>query len=282
MQTMYGLAGERQLREWEIDWLPGYEQSRPVRIGNAAHEQLQIDVFGEVMDALHQARRGGIDFDASEWAFQKALLEHLEQIWMQPDEGMWEVRGGRAAFHLLESHGVGGLRSRREERRGVRSRRSGRSLAGDAAADSRRHLRPRLRSRARLLRAGIRVEGARREPAAVAVDRFLPASDPRVKGTIEAIERDLLCDGFVMRYDTATTDDGLPPGEGAFLACSFWLADAYVMLGRVDEARALFERLLALRNDVGLLAEEYDTRARRQVGNFPQAFSHIALDQHRA
>ena len=277
LQTMYGLAGERLLREWEIDWLPGYAQSRPVRVGNAAHEQLQIDVFGEVMDALHQARRGGIKRDSFEWPFQRALLEHVEQIWMQPDEGIWEVRGAPQHFtfskvmawvafdRAVKSVEAFGLEGPVDHWRKVQEQ-----IHADVCEHGFDHDRGCF----------VQAYGSKLLDASLLLmpsTGFLPPSDPRVKATIEAIERDLMCDGFVMRYDSGATDDGLPAGEGAFIACSFWLADAYVLLGRIDDARALFERLLAVRNDVGLLAEEYDTRARCQVGNFPQAFSHVAL-----
>ena len=277
LQTMYGLAGERLLREWEVDWLPGYAESRPVRIGNAAHEQLQLDVFGEVMDALHQARRGGIAQDSFEWPFQKALLAHLEQIWVQPDEGIWEVRGGPQHFTFSKVMAW------------VAFDRAVKSVEGfglDGPVDRWRAIQRQIhadvceRGFDRQRGCFVQAYGSTRLDASLLMMPsigFLPPSDPRVLGTVEAIERELMCDGFVMRYDTGATDDGLPAGEGAFIACSFWLADAYVLLGRIDEARALFERLLTIRNDVGLLAEEYDPRAHCQVGNFPQAFSHVAL-----
>jgi GH15 family glucan-1,4-alpha-glucosidase len=277
LQTIYGLAGERQLREWEVDWLPGYEASRPVRVGNAAHEQLQIDVFGEVMDALHQARRGGIEADDSEWPFQKALLAHLAEIWTQPDEGLWEVRGGPQHFtfskvmawvafdRAIKTVEAFGLEGPIDRWRAIRQQ-----IHADVCE----------RGFDRARGCFVQAYGSKQLDASLLMlpsTGFLPASDPRVRSTIDAIERELVCDGLVMRYDTSETQDGLPPGEGAFIACSFWLADAYVLLGRMDEARALFKRLLALRNDVGLLSEEYDTRRCRLVGNFPQAFSHVAL-----
>ena len=277
VQIMYGIAGERRLPEMALPWLAGYADSRPVRIGNAAHGQLQLDVFGEVMDALHQARKGGLQAREADWAFQRALLEHLETAWSRPDQGMWEIRG--AAQHFTYSKIMAWMALDR----GVRS---AEALGNDEAID-----------RWRSLRAAIHEEVCRRgfdatrgtfvqaygSPALDAsllllpTTGFLPASDPRVRGTIAAIERELVVDGFVRRYDTHQTDDGLPPGEGAFLACTFWLADAYALTGRHDEARRLFGRLLALRTDLGLLSEEYDIGARRLVGNFPQAFSHIAL-----
>jgi GH15 family glucan-1,4-alpha-glucosidase len=277
IQTLYGLGGERLLREWEIDWLPGYAESRPVRIGNAAHEQLQLDVFGEVMDALHQAARGGIAKDSFEWPFQKELLAHLEQIWARPDEGIWEVRGGPQHFTFSKVMAWVAF---------DRAVKSVEELGLDGPVDHWRTLQRQIHADVcekgfdRELGCFVQAYGSKQLDASLLLmpsTGFLPPSDPRVEGTIEAIARGLMCDGLVMRYDTAATDDGLPPGEGAFIACSFWLADAFVLLGRLDEARALFERLLTIRNDVGLLAEEYDPRERRQVGNFPQAFSHVAL-----
>jgi GH15 family glucan-1,4-alpha-glucosidase len=277
LQIMYGLAGERQLREWEVPWLPGYEHSPPVRIGNAAYGQLQLDVYGEVMDALHQARRGGISKEASEWPFQKALLEHLADTWREPDRGMWEVRGPRQHFTFSKVMAWVAF---------DRAVKTVEMFGFDGPVDRWRAIRDEIHEE--VLERGVNRErgcfvqsyGSSQLDASLLIipsTGFLPATDPLVKATIEAIERELLCDGFVMRYDTGKTEDGLPAGEGVFLACSFWLADAYVLLGRIDEARALFERLLSLRNDLGLLSEEYDTRLQRQVGNFPQAFSHVAL-----
>jgi GH15 family glucan-1,4-alpha-glucosidase len=251
--------------------------SRPVRIGNAAHEQLQIDVFGEVVDALHQARRSGIARDSFEWPFQKAVLEHLERIWSQPDESIWEVRGD--AQHFTFSKMMAWVAFDRAVK-------SVEAFGLDGPVDHWRQIRQQIhadvcaRGFDRERGCFVQAYGSKQLDASLLLmpsTGFLPATDPRVTSTIEAIARDLQRDGFVMRYDTGATDDGLPPGEGVFIACSFWLADAYVLLGRIEEARELFERLLAIRNDVGLLAEEYDTRARRQVGNFPQAFSHVAL-----
>jgi GH15 family glucan-1,4-alpha-glucosidase len=277
MQIMYGIAGERLLPEWEIPWLSGYQHSGPVRIGNAASEQLQLDVYGEIMDVLHQGRHGRLAASDAGWQLQIALLGHLERIWNRPDSGMWEVRGKPRHFTYskvmtwvafdraicsAEQFGLDAplprwrsLRRRIHEdvcRRGY-SRRTGTFVASYGS---------------HLLDASLLL---------LPLVGFLPATEPRMRRTIEAIERDLMLDGFVCRYDTRIADDGLPPGEGAFLACSFWLADNWVLLGRQDEARRLFERLLALRNDVGLLSEEYDSRANRLVGNFPQCFSHIAL-----
>jgi GH15 family glucan-1,4-alpha-glucosidase len=277
MQIMYGVAGERRLTEWEVTWLPGYEHSKPVRIGNLAHAQLQLDVFGEVMDALHQSRQAGLKCDDSAWAVQCELLEHLTEVWREPDYGMWEVRS--AARHFTYSKVMCWV-------------------AFDRAIQSaeRFHLQGPL-DHWRELRAQIHQDicsngfDAKRNTftqsyGSSALDAslllipsvgFLPPEDARVRGTIAAIERDLLRDGFVLRYNTEDTDDGLPGSEGAFIACSFWLADAYAMTGQLEKARQLFERLLTIRNDLGLLAEEYHPRNKRLLGNFPQAFSHVAL-----
>jgi GH15 family glucan-1,4-alpha-glucosidase len=277
LQIMYGLAGERRLTEFEIPWLPGYEDSRPVRIGNGAHGQLQLDVFGEVMDALHQARRGGLDSRDEDWAFQRALLEHLTAIWRQPDAGLWEVRGGLRPFtHSRVMAWVA-------FDRGIRAVED---FGVDGPVEAWRAVRQAIHDDVcthgfdRQLGSFVQSYGSKELDASLLLlptVGFLPPSDPRVRGTIEAVERRLFVDGFLRRYDPATSDDGLPGTEGAFVACSFWLADAYVLIGRVDDARRLFERLLGLRNDVGLLSEEYDTGARRLAGNYPQAFSHIAL-----
>jgi GH15 family glucan-1,4-alpha-glucosidase len=277
VQIMYGLAGERRLTEFEVPWLPGYEHSLPVRIGNAAHGQLQLDVFGEVMDALHQARRGGLDAQEAEWAFQRALLVQLEFVWDQPDEGIWEVRGGPR--HFTYSKVMAWVAFHRGIRAAENWGLEGPVSRWRAVCDAIHHnvcthgFDPQQGS-------FVQSYGSNQLDASLLLlptTGFLPVTDARIRGTIAAVERQLLVDGFVLRYDSAKTDDGLPEGEGAFLACSFWLADAYTVLGRVEDARQLFKRLLAIRNDVGLLAEEYDTRATRLVGNFPQAFSHIAL-----
>ena len=277
LQIMYGLAGERRLTETELDWLPGYEASRPVRIGNAAHGQLQLDVFGEVMDALHQARRGGIDLRKEDWDFQRALLVHLADVWQQPDEGLWEVRGGPR--HFTHSKVMAWVAFDR----GIRAIEDG---GVEGPADEWRAVRQAIHDDVcthgfdRELGSFVQSYGSQELDASLlllATVGFLPPTDQRMLGTIAAVEKRLFVDGFLRRYDPATSPDGVPGGEGVFLACSFWLADAYVLTGRMADARRLFERLVSLRNDVGLLSEEYDTTRRRLVGNFPQAFSHIAL-----
>jgi GH15 family glucan-1,4-alpha-glucosidase len=277
LQIVYGVAGERRLAEYEIPWLPGYEGAAPVRIGNGAVGQLQLDVYGEVLDAFYVARRAGLSTSDATWALESALLLHLENIWRDPDEGIWEVRGGRRHFthskvmawvafdravRSIEEFGLDGPLER------------WRDVCSEIHAEVCEHGYDRKQN------AFVQSFGEPTLDASlllIPIVGFLPPDDPRVQGTVAAIERKLLRDGFVMRYDTGTEVDGLPPGEGAFLACSFWLVDNYVLLGRYDEAYSLFERLLALRNDVGLLAEEYDPHDRRQLGNFPQAFSHLAL-----
>jgi len=277
MQIMYGLGGERRLTEWIADWLPGYQGAAPVRIGNAAHDQFQLDVYGELMDALHQARKGGLPDSEPAWAVQRVLLEHVEAMWDEPDEGMWEVRGGRQ--HFTWSKVMAWVAIDRAVK-GVEQ------FGLDGDADHWRRLRTRMHEDicARGFDAArgtfTRTYGGTQMDASLlllAQVGFLDADDPRYRGTVEAVERDLIRDGFLLRYDTGATDDGLPPGEGAFLACSFWLVDARLLTGRRAEAEALFERLLATRNDLGLLAEEFDPRTERLCGNFPQAFSHIGL-----
>ena len=277
MQIMYGIGGERRLTEWEADWLPGYEASRPVRIGNAAHDQLQLDVFGEMMDALHQARLGKLAASESRWELQKEFIAHLEQIWSNTDSGIWEVRGEK--LHFTYSKVMAWVAFDRTIKSAERF-----GLDGPVA-----HWRKiRNEIHADVCRLGfdtslgsfVRSYGSKQLDASLLLlpaIGFLPAKDPRIRGTVEAIERSLVTDGLVRRYNTDSADDGLPAGEGVFLACSFWLVDAYLMLGRREDAVRLFERVLSLRNDVGLLSEEYDPYANRLIGNFPQAFSHLAL-----
>ncbi|HET9664901.1 MAG TPA: glycoside hydrolase family 15 protein, partial [Burkholderiales bacterium] len=274
---MYGIAGERRLPEWEVPWLPGYERSSPVRVGNAAASQLQLDVFGEVMDALYQGRKAGLDAYAPSWGLQRALLDYLEQVWEQPDEGIWEMRGPRRHFTYSKVMCWVAL---------DRAVKMVEQYGGEGPADRWRALRARIHEEVcqrgfdRGRNAFVQSYDSTELDASlllIPITGFLSASDPRMAGTVQAIERELMEDGFVHRYRTRESIDGLPPGEGAFLPCTFWLADNYMLQGRTDEARRLFERLLELRNDVGLLAEEYDPKAKRQLGNFPQAFSHVAL-----
>jgi GH15 family glucan-1,4-alpha-glucosidase len=277
IQIMYGVAGERRLTELELDWLPGYEGAAPVRIGNAAYRQVQLDIFGEVMDALHVARREGLPPDENAWRVQRELLEHLETVWDKPDEGIWEVRGPRR--HFTHSKVMAWVALDRAVK-GVEH------LELDGPVDRWRRLRDAIH--AEVCREGydparntfVQYYGGHDLDASLlmlALVGFLPPTDSRVRGTVEAIERELMQDGLVLRYPTRREVDGLPPGEGMFLACSFWLTDNYALLGRHADARRSYERLLALCNDVGLLAEQYDPGARRLVGNFPQAFSHVSL-----
>jgi GH15 family glucan-1,4-alpha-glucosidase len=278
IQVMYGVAGERRLTELELPWLAGYEGSSPVRIGNAASEQLQIDVFGEVMDALYQARAHGLKFARNPWELQKVLLEHLERIWQEPDEGIWEIRG--EAQHFVHSKVMAWVAFDRAVR-------SVEEQEVEGPVDRWRALRDEIHAAVcehgfdDELGSFVQSYGSKELDASlllIPLVGFLPASDPRVRGTIEAIERNLVVDGLVLRYRTHETGvDGLPPGEGVFLPCSFWLVDCLELIGRHEDAHALFERLIGLANDVGLLAEEYDPKAKRQLGNFPQAFTHLAL-----
>ncbi|MET0343206.1 MAG: glycoside hydrolase family 15 protein [Polyangiales bacterium] len=276
-QVIYGIAGERWLAETELPWLPGYAGSRPVRIGNAAHTQLQLDVYGELMDAMYQCRKAGLESDDS-WALELRLLDYLATAWREPDEGIWEIRGARR--HFTHSKVMAWVAFDRAVRSMEQFSRAG-PLARFRALRDEIHAEVCARGFSPSRGAFVQSYGGDALDASLLLMPmvgFLPATDPRVLGTVQAIERELLVDDtYVLRYRTHADLDGLPPGEGAFLACSFWLVSNRVMLGRVDEARALFERLLALRNDVGLLAEEYEPRAARMVGNFPQAFSHLAL-----
>jgi GH15 family glucan-1,4-alpha-glucosidase len=277
LQIMYGIAGERRLSEWEVPWLPGYDSSLPVRIGNAAHGQLQLDVFGEVIDALHQARRGGLQTDEADWAFQRAILAQLETVWNLPDQGIWETR--RGARHFTYSKVMAWVALDR----GIKAIDT---LGLSGPAERWRALRETVHQDVcenafdRELGSFVQAYGSKALDASLLLlptTGFLPPSDPRIIGTIEAVERRLVVDGFVYRYDPAVFEDGAGRKEGAFLACSFWLADALLLIGREADARRMFERLLAIRNDVGLLSEQYDPQAGRLIGNYPQAFSHIAL-----
>jgi GH15 family glucan-1,4-alpha-glucosidase len=277
LNIMYGLGGERRLSELELEWLPGYEGASPVRIGNAAYRQFQLDVYGEMMDVLSVADQLGLPPDPDAWQVQRALLAFLESAWRQPDEGIWEVRGPKR--HFTHSKVMAWVAVDRVikavEHGGV-----------DGPVERWRQLRDTIH--AEVCQRGFDAErntfvqyyGGHALDASllmIPLVGFLPASDGRVRGTVEAIERHLMADGFVARYPTTEEVDGLPPGEGAFLACTFWLADALALMGRHAEARERFERLLTLCNDVGLLSEQYDPAARRLVGNFPQALSHVAL-----
>jgi len=277
LQIMYGIGGERRLVEWTPNWLPGYQGAAPVRIGNAASDQLQLDVYGEVVGALHHARAHELAAPESAWSVGTAFIEHLETIWDQADDGIWEVRGGRRQFtHSKVMAWVALDRAIRD----VETFRLEAPVARWRALRDRIHAETCARGYDTRRRSFTQSFGSPELDASLLLipqTGFLPIDDPRVGNTIAAIERELLADGFVLRYRTDPAVDGLPAGEGAFLPCSFWLADAYSLQGRIGEGRALFERLLALSNDVGLLAEEYDPRARRQVGNFPQAFSHLSL-----
>jgi GH15 family glucan-1,4-alpha-glucosidase len=276
-QIMYGLAGERRLSEIELPELPGYEGATPVRIGNAAHAQFQLDVYGEVLDALHVARRAGLAADEDAWRVERELVKFVESHWDRPDEGIWEVRGPRRHFthskvmawvaldravKAVERFGLPGeLAQWRQCRDDIHAEACARGFDPELGSFVQSY-------DSKLLDASLLM---------IPLVGFLRAHDPRVLGTVKAIEERLVEDGFVRRYETVPDVDGLPPGEGAFLACTFWLADNLALQHRHTEARDIFERLLGLRNDVGLLSEEYDVHAKRLVGNFPQAFSHVGL-----
>jgi GH15 family glucan-1,4-alpha-glucosidase len=277
LQILYGVTGVRRLDEYEIPWLPGYQDSAPVRIGNAAAKQFQLDVYGEIMDTLHLARVAGLPPEEEAWKVQVALLQFLDLHWQQPDDGLWEVRGPRQHFtHSKIMAWVAFDRAIKDaEQDGL-----------DGPIERWRWLRDAIH--AEVCRRGFDAgrntfvqsyESPHLDASLLLIPQvgFLPAEDPRVLGTIRAIEDNLLAEGLVLRYSTATNIDALPPGEGAFLPCSFWLADSYLLTGRRAQGEALFERLLSLSNDVGLFAEEYDPRNKRMLGNFPQALTHMAL-----
>ncbi|MGH8945012.1 MAG: glycoside hydrolase family 15 protein, partial [Acidimicrobiia bacterium] len=276
LQIMYGPAGERRLPELELEWLPGYEGSRPVRIGNAAYDQLQLDVFGEVMDLLHQARRQGLSPEPAAWSLQRDFMEFLESNWREPDEGIWEIRGPRRHFtHSKVMAWVAADRAIKSvEQFDLDGPRERWAVLRDEIFEE-----VCLRGWDQDRSTFTQYYGSKELDAALLMMPlvgFLPPDHEMVKGTVGAIELELCQDGFVHRY-THGGVDGLPPGEGAFLACTFWLVDNYALMGRHDEAVETFERLLALRNDVGLLSEEYDVAAGRLVGNFPQALTHLQL-----
>jgi GH15 family glucan-1,4-alpha-glucosidase len=277
LQIMYGLGGERRLPEWEVPWLSGFGGACPVRIGNAAATQLQLDVYGEIADAMFQAHSHGLPPVVRWSAIGRGFLEHLEAVWREPDEGIWEVRGPRQ--HFTHSKVMAWVAFDRAvkwvEQLGVASpidrwRQVRDAIHADVCRNGFNNKRNTF----------VQAYGSDILDASLLllpIVGFLPPSDPRILGTLRAIERHLLVDGLIFRYDTGEAEDGLPPGEGAFLACSFWFVDNLILQGRITEAQSMFERLLALRNDVGLLAEEYDPRTQRQMGNFPQAFSHVSL-----
>jgi len=277
LQAIYGIAGERRLGELVLPWLPGYQNTPPVRIGNAAYTQLQLDVFGELMDAMHQCRASALE-NTTGWALELALLEVLAQRWSEPDEGIWEVRGPRR--HFTHSKVMAWVAFDRAVKAIEQHGRQG-PLEQFRALRDRIHREVCEHGFSREKQSFVHWFGGDEIDASllrIPLVGFLPIDDPRVAGTIAAVERELLLDDcYVLRYRTDPQLDGLPEGEGAFLACSFWLVSAYVMQGRHAEATRLFERLLSLRNDVGLLAEEYEPRSGRMLGNFPQAFSHLAL-----
>lgn len=277
VQIMYGILGDRQLIEWEVDWLPGYEKSRPVRIGNAASSQLQLDIYGEMLDSFFHSQSKMGRHTEDDFRILTLLLEHLEKIWEQPDSGIWEMRGGPKDFTYSKMMCWVAF---------DRAALLAEQLNYDAPIQRWKKIRDSIhrqvcdRGFSKKKNAFVQVYGSQQLDASLLLMSsvgFLPGSDPRIKSTVEAIERELKRDGLLLRYDTGKTKDGLPPDEGAFLACSFWMVSSLKAIGRLDDAHALFEKLLRLRNDVGLLSEEYDTNEKRQVGNFPQAFSHIAL-----
>jgi GH15 family glucan-1,4-alpha-glucosidase len=276
-QIMYGLAGERRLTEMELDWLPGYEGSRPVRVGNAASRQFQLDVYGEVMDALYHARLTGLETLPGAWANAGTLIQFLEEAWRQPDEGIWEVRGPRR--HFTHSKVMAWVAMDRAVKAIEKFHLEGPLDHWKQVRDA-IHAEVCAKGFDEQLGSFVQYYGSKELDASllmIPLVGFLPPEDPRVRGTVEAIRRGLVRDGFVARYHTREGVDGLPAGEGTFLPCTFWLADNLHLLGREAEAKEIFERLLGLCNDVGLIAEEYDPHARRLLGNFPQAFTHVGL-----
>ena len=277
MQIMYGIMGQRRLLEWEAGWLPGYEGAQPVRVGNAAHAQLQLDVYGELIDAFHQSRVAELKLDEGSWALECTVLEHLAEVWDQPDHGIWERRG--EGKHYVSSKVMTWVAFDR----GIKS---AEQFGFKAPLAKWRALRDAIcrdvceKGFDRELNSFVESYGSKLLDASILMlpsVGFLPPSDSRVRGTLTAIEQHLMRDGFVLRHDPREISDEKQPIEGAFLACSFWLADAYVLTGEFEKAQALFDRVVAIANDLGLLAEEFDTAAGRQTGNFPQALTHIAL-----
>ncbi len=277
VQIMYGLKGERQLPEWEVPWLPGYENSSPVRIGNAAAAQLQLDIYGEMLDCFYHAQQSVGRHTEDDFRVLALLLAHLETIWQQPDSGIWEVRGGPQRFTYSKMMAWVAF---------DRAVLLAEQLKYDSPVQKWRTLRDTIHAEIcakafdHTRNSFMQAYGSAQLDASLLLMPlvgFLPGTDPRVRGTVEAIERELMRDGLVLRYDSTQVEDGLPPGEGVFLACSFWMVSSLKAIGRLDDARRLFDRLIQLRNDLGLLSEEYDVDRKRLVGNFPQAFSHIAL-----
>jgi GH15 family glucan-1,4-alpha-glucosidase len=277
VQIMYGLRGERHLIEWEVDWLPGYENSRPVRIGNAAAGQVQLDIYGEVLDCFFHAQHSMARHSERDFRVLALVLDHLETIWREPDEGIWETRGGPQ--HFTYSKMMAWVAFDRAVLLARHLNYAGPIEKWEATRDT-IHQDICVKAFNEKKNSFVQAYGSEQLDASLLLMPavgFLPGADPRVRGTVEAIERELMPGGLVLRYDTSKVQDGLPPGEGVFLACSFWMVSSLKAIGRIDDARALFDRLLALRNDLGLLSEEYDLNQKRLVGNFPQAFSHIAL-----
>ncbi|HEY6578195.1 MAG TPA: glycoside hydrolase family 15 protein, partial [Rhizomicrobium sp.] len=275
IQTLYGVAGERRLDEWTIPWLPGYEKSAPVRVGNAAALQLQLDIFGELTDVMTQARKGGLPIPPRRTEVRRVFLAHLERMWRKPDEGIWEIRG--EPQHFTYSKVMTWVAFDRACKNGGDHKRRLDGWKRTAAAIRREILRKGVDPERKCF---VQSYGSQRLDASLLllpIVGFISAKDPRMKNTIREIEKRLMFGGLVLRYETESGLDGLPAGEGAFLACSFWLVDNYLLQGRRRDAERLYARLVKLANDVGLLAEEYDPRAKRMLGNFPQAFSHVAL-----
>jgi GH15 family glucan-1,4-alpha-glucosidase len=277
MQIMYGIMGQRRLLEWEASWLPGYEGAQPVRVGNAAHAQLQLDVYGELIDAFHQSRVAELKLDEGSWDLECTVLDHLAEVWDQPDHGIWERRGDGA--HYVSSKVMTWVAFDR----GIKS---AEKFGFKAPLDRWRSLRDAIHRDVCdkgfdcELNSFVESYGSQLLDASILLlpsVGFLPAKDPRVLGTLAAIEKYMMRDGFVLRHDPREISNEIQPIEGAFLACTLWLADAYVLAGEIGQAQILFDRVVGVANDVGLLAEEFDSGAGRQTGNFPQALTHIAL-----